>query len=145
MHAAVLLAGVKVCTLAFIALSNMGKAKRMLLISKAVFASTAVTADSYKTHACTYTPTELEVHAGDGMLTVALKMLHRVRVCLPLTAVRSMVSCKLYTPWQKRMCRLSMRQQEACVLMRSNAYLGRVTGCPDISNLQVTAWLVLSI
>lgn len=67
-----------------------------------------------------YAPTELRVQAGDEMLlTVVLKMLHRVRVCLPLTAVRSMVSCKLYIPWQKEICSFSMHKEEECVPMHT--------------------------
>lgn len=36
------------------------------------------------------------------LLTVALKMLQKVLVCLPFTAVRSMVSCKLYKPCRQQ-------------------------------------------
>ena len=103
-----------------------------------VLSTTAVIAEVHERNACTHASTELRVHAGNGMLTVALKMLQRVRVCLPLTAVRSMVSCKLYTPLQERMCRVSMHKEEACVPMHTWLH-GHSNWCHDRDSFQVTA------
>lgn len=65
------------------------------------------------------------------MLTVALKMVQKLRVCLPFTAVRSMVSCKLYTP---------CREQSAAANAQQTSEVLRCSLCLHGSILYIQAW-----